>query len=140
MPTRATPTDTETAGESATPAPPSVPQSATATIAPPAASSAATPSPDLSGAWRSALAAWLQEHKTYPDDARRDGEEGRVVVRFTLDRSGTVTDVMLVSSSGHPILDGAAITLLRRARLPPPPAPAPEHLSITLPIRYSLAP
>ncbi len=110
--------------------------------APPAnaAAPSASPAADAGGAWRGALAAWLQGHKTYPEAARRDGVEGRVVVRFTMDRGGTVTEVSLVRSSGFPMLDEAAAALLRGSRLPAPPAPAPDHLSITLPIRYSLAP
>ena len=96
------------------------------------------PSPEAAGAWRSALAAWLQKHRTYPDAARRDDAEGRVVVRFTIDGAGLVTAVVLVGSSGSTVLDEAAQTLLRGAHLPPPPAPAPDHLSVTLPIRYTL--
>jgi len=94
----------------------------------------------MNGAWRGALAAWLQEHKTYPEAARRDGVEGRVTLRFTMDRAGMVTDVALVRGSGSTVLDEAAIALLRGSRLPAPPAPAPDHISITLPIRYSLTP
>ncbi len=94
----------------------------------------------MSGAWRSALAAWLQQHRTYPEAARRGGVEGRVVVHFTMDRQGTVTEVTLVRSSGSAVLDEAATGLLRGSHLPPPPAPAPDSISITLPIRYSLSP
>ena len=94
---------------------------------------------EATGAWRSALAAWLQEHRTYPEAARRGGVEGRVVVRFTMDDTGVVTAVVLVSGSGSTVLDEAAQALLRGAHLPPPPPPAPEHLSVTLPVRYSLA-
>lgn len=107
---------------------------AATTADPPAAAA------DRSGAWRGALAAWLQGHKTYPEAARRDDVEGRVIVRFTMDRGGTVMEVALVRSSGSTVLDDAAMALLRGARLPAPPAPAPDHVSITLPIRYSLAP
>ena len=97
------------------------------------------PSAEAVGAWRGALAAWLQDHRTYPDEARRDGAEGRVIVRFTVDRSGMVTSVALVSSSGSTVLDEAAQALLRGVHLPSPPAPAQEQLTVTLPVRYSLA-
>ena len=104
--------------------------------------SAALPpaSADAVGAWQRALAAWLQAHKTYPEAARRDGLQGRVIVRFTMDHEGAVREVLLVRSSGSPELDDAATTLLRGARLPPPPASAPDAVSVTLPIRYSLEP
>ncbi len=108
----------------------------------PAPTQAASPVPPATaeavGAWRGALAAWLQEHRTYPDAARRDGIEGRAVVRFTIDAAGLVTGVVLVGSSGSPVLDEATLALLRGAHLPAPPAPGPDHLSITLPVRYSL--
>ncbi len=97
------------------------------------------PSAEAAGAWRGALAAWLQAHRTYPDAARRDGVEGRVVLRFTINAVGLVTAVALVDSSGSAVLDDAAETLLRSAHLPPPPAPAPDNLSITLPVSYRLA-
>ena len=85
------------------------------------------------------MLAWLRGHRTYPDAARRDGVEGRVVVRFTIDSAGLVTGVALVGSSGSAVLDEAAQALLRGAHLPAPPAPAPDHLSITLPVSYNLA-
>ena len=105
---------------------------------PPTAAPALSASESLAG-WRSALAAWLQAHKGYPEMARQKGDQGRVLVRFTVDRDGRVLNFALVQSSGSEILDGAAETLLRGARLPPfPPGMAQSRVSITLPIRYSL--
>ncbi len=107
---------------------------------PPSSSAASPPAAAAysSGAWQGALAAWLQAHKRYPEQARRDGIEGRVVVRFAVDREGTVKQVNLVHSSGSSELDEAAMAMLRGSHLPPPPAPAPDTISITLPIHYSL--
>ncbi len=108
--------------------------------APPAQAAPAlqqAPSPEAIGGWRSALSAWLQGHRSYPDAARRDGVEGRVVVRFTIDSAGLVIAVVVVGSSGSAVLDEAAQALLRGAHLPAPPTL--DHLSITLPINYALA-
>ena len=80
--------------------------------------------------------AWLQSHKSYPESARRDGVQGRVVVHFRVDEAGDVRELALVQSSGSGVLDEAALTMLRGAHLPRPPA----GVSIRLPIRYSLAP
>jgi protein TonB len=92
-------------------------------------------------AWQSALAEWLQSHKTYPEAARRDRAQGRVLIRFTVDRNGHVTDVALESSSGSPILDRAAQTMLRGAVLPALPASLPQNeLILSIPIRFSLQP
>jgi periplasmic protein TonB len=108
-------------------------------IAPKSAAAAPAPAVNLTGAWRGALAAWLAAHRTYPDLARRDGVEGRVVVRFVMDGGGVVGEVTIVGSSGSTMLDQAATAMLRGAHLPAPPAPAPNSITITLPIHYSLA-
>ena len=89
--------------------------------------------------WRGSLAAWLQSHKTYPDEARRDGQEGRAVIRFTAGRDGQILDFALVSSSGSAALDGAAQAMFRGARLPPFPAGmAQDRITVTVPIRFTL--
>ncbi len=71
--------------------------------------------------------------------ARVNGDQGRVVVHFTVDRDGRVLDVALVQSSGSQILDDAAEALLRGARLPAFPTAMPQtQMTVTLPIRYAL--
>ena len=114
------------------------PEAAPAAVAQAAVVAAVTAPPDLGDAWRAALAAWLQAHKTYPEPARRAGIEGRAVLRFTLDRSGAVHEVTLLQSSGSTLLDTAATALLRGAMLPPPPAGGAETVTLNLPLRYSL--
>ncbi len=109
-------------------APPPVP-------APPAPSE--TPTVDL--AWQSAVSAWLGSHKTYPEDARRRGEQGHVAVRFTVDRSGRVLEADIAGSSGAQRLDDAAIALMRGAALPRFPASMTrERITITTMVRYTL--
>jgi periplasmic protein TonB len=93
----------------------------------------------VSADWRSALGAWLQAHKTYPEEARRRGEEGRAIVRFTADHDGHVLEVHLVSSTGSAVLDAAVEQLLRSARLPAfPPSMTETEVTVSLQIRYSL--
>ena len=92
----------------------------------------------VSPGWQSALGAWLQAHKTYPDEARRRGDEGRATVRFTVSRDGQVIDFQLVSSTGSNILDAAVERLLRGAKLPPfPPRMDQPQVTVTLQIRYA---
>jgi protein TonB len=93
----------------------------------------------ISPGWQSALGSWLQANKTYPEDARRRGDEGRATVRFTVSREGRVTDFQLLSSTGSTVLDAAVERLLRGARLPTfPTGMDQEQVTVTLQIRYAL--
>ena len=55
----------------------------------------------------------------YPKRARRRGYEGRVVIRAIVTPMGTVNSTEMVQSSGHDILDRAAIRAVRRWRFQP---------------------
>jgi protein TonB len=99
----------------------------------------ATAVPAIDSGWLAAMSSSLAARKVYPEEARRRGEEGRVTVRFTVDRSGHVTEAAIVSSSGSALLDEAASGLLRQAVLPPFPAGMTEaRITITTTMRYSL--
>ena len=122
----------------AAPARQAAPTAAAPSAASPAREAAAAP---VDGAWQQALGAWLAAHKTYPEQARRRGEEGRVAIRFTVNRSGRVLDVEVVRGSGSAVLDTAASTLLHGAALPPFAASMPQdQVTVTVQLRYSLAP
>lgn len=85
------------------------------------------------------MGAWLQSHKTYPAAARAAGQEGRVAVRFTVDRTGRVLSAQVAASSGSPVLDDAARSLLAGAQLPPfPPGMTQAQQTVTVGIRYAL--
>ena len=91
------------------------------------------------GDWQRLLAAWLAAHKTYPDEARRSGTEGSVVLRFTADRAGHVLFVNVERGSGSSVLDAAAEAIVRNATLPPFPTGMPqEKVTVTVQIRYAL--
>jgi protein TonB len=98
-----------------------------------------SPATTVSGAWRQALAAWLAEHKTYPDEARRQGIEGNVTLRFGVDRSGHVIEVTVLRGSGSGILDSAAETMLSNAMLPPPEPAIQDRITISVQVHYKLA-
>jgi protein TonB len=86
------------------------------------------------------LSAHLERHKRYPDEARRRGQEGEALVRFTIDRAGNVLAFRLVKSSGVPALDAEIRALLQRAApLPPMPAALSQsRLTVELPIGFSM--
>lgn len=86
------------------------------------------------------LSAHLNRRKTYPAEARQARQQGVVTVRFTVDRAGNVSAVSIRQSSGHTILDDATLALMQRvAPLPPMPASMQrDHITLSLPIDYSL--
>lgn len=55
----------------------------------------------------------------YPPVSRRLGETGKVVLRVELDETGRVRAAHLISSSGHPRLDAAALAAVRGWRCQP---------------------
>lgn len=55
----------------------------------------------------------------YPEESRRRGEEGDVLVEFEIDESGRVTAARVAGTSGHPALDEAALRAARKARFNP---------------------
>ncbi len=69
------------------------------------------------------LAAWLDEHKRYPERARRKNQEGVVVFAFEIDAEGRVLHHRIVEGSGYPLLDEEVTALIDRAT--PLPAPPP---------------
>ena len=85
----------------------------------PAAPAAARSMPSDAPAIDLRILDWLAQYRTYPLAARRARIEGVVQLRVTLLPDGTLTDARIEHSSGHAILDRAALELLSRAaRLP----------------------
>jgi protein TonB len=126
-----------------TPTQPSSPASETAPTGTSAVLAARPPSRDSVAAstpdWRAAFLAWLHGRKSYPEQARRQSIQGRVVVRFTVSRDGEVSDIFLVAGSGSALLDEAALAMLKGARSPSFPANMTgDRIMITVPISYSL--
>ena len=120
----------------ASPAPTAPAQTAFAPPAPvraPAAASAISPG------YRELLSEWLERHKRYPASARENGEEGRAVLRFVVERDGRVADFAVVESTGHADLDAALEKMMRGAILPPFPAGMDEpSITVSVAIRFSL--
>ncbi len=62
----------------------------------------------------------------YPDEARRKGMSGRLLMSVWVARDGTVKKIKIHRSSGHKVLDDAAIRIVRLAA---PFAPFPKELA-----------
>jgi len=76
----------------------------------------------------------LQRELYYPVEAIERGLQGDALVLLFLDGSGTVVAARLEGSSGHALLDDAAVRAARSLRALPPGAPR-EAL---LPVRFRL--
>jgi protein TonB len=85
---------------------------------------------------------YLLQFWVYPREAADRHVQGVVDIHFISDRAGNVISVEVSKSSGHQLLDDAALSLIRRAgKIPPIPADLPVALlNTTVPIGYNLTP
>ncbi len=88
------------------------------------------------------ILARLQRAIRYPRAAQRRGIEGVVRVQVELSATGGLRSVALAQSSGHTVLDNAAVALVQRVA---PFPPVPEGLlgpqgsfAFVAPIQYQL--
>ncbi len=70
----------------------------------------------------------------YPEDAIRLGLQGEALVLLMLDENGNVLAARIEESSGHELLDQAALQAVRRLRALPSDAP----IESLLPVRFRL--
>lgn len=77
----------------------------------------------------------IRDRLVYPAPARKAGIQGVAEVSFTIHEDGRVSAVTVLKSSGHGILDEAAVETIHAASpFPKPPAPA----RIAIPIAFRL--
>jgi len=81
------------------------------------------------------------EPPPYPGVARRMGWQGTVFLDVKVRADGTVSAITIAHSSGHPVLDRAALRAVREWRFDPALLlGAPVATSVRLPIRFQLTP
>jgi protein TonB len=61
----------------------------------------------------------------YPDDARREGLSGKLIMDVTMNTDGTVRSISILRPSGHAVIDEAAIRIVNLAA---PFAPFPSEI------------
>jgi periplasmic protein TonB len=95
-------------------------------------------------AWAAYLRTWVDRAErvgnlNYPDEARRRGLAGVVVINVGIRRNGSVERADVVVSSGIPLLDAAALRIAKLAE-PYPPLPKtsedPDILNVTRTWRF----
>lgn len=76
---------------------------------------------------------------TYPSHAARERLEGTTLLRIRITAEGNVAELEVVSTSGHPILDAAAVSAVRTWRfLPAMRNGRPVATTVRLPVRFAL--
>ena len=76
----------------------------------------------------------------YPYLARESGMQGRLLLRFIINRDGSLAEAKILRSSGYPLLDKEALRAVHDAS-PFPPLPARmevDRLVITATFEYLL--
>lgn len=82
----------------------------------------------------------VAELKRYPSSARLNGQEGKVILKAVIRSDGHLAEVSVQKSSGHHILDAAAIEAVKLAcPLHMKHAISKPEIVVSLPIVYSLA-
>lgn len=70
-----------------------------------------SPVPEFPGG-RGALFRFLTENIQYPEQARKDSIQGCAICQFDVQADGSITDIVVVRSSGSLLLDKEAIRVL----------------------------
>lgn len=91
-------------------------------------------------AYKGDLQHFLHDNLRYPDSAREQGAEGRVVLDFIISPQGNLKDIKIVRSSGNKYLDAEA---LRVVQAMPPWNPGRQNgkavnVLYTLPLSFKL--
>ncbi|HYW78109.1 MAG TPA: energy transducer TonB [Thermoguttaceae bacterium] len=76
---------------------------------------------------------------TYPAHAARERLEGTTLLRVRITAEGTVAELELISTSGHSVLDAAAVRAVRTWRFQPAMRGGrPAATTVRLPVRFAL--
>ena len=81
---------------------------------------------------------WVDKHKRYPRKAKKQGLHGRVIVLFTIDETGKLTDAKVIRGV-HEILDKEAMRVINAAPdkwLPGVRYGKPKKTTYTLPVIF----
>jgi protein TonB len=71
----------------------------------------------------------------YPEECRRNNQEGRVVITFTVDEAGNVVSAKVSGKSAYPSMDQAAVDAVYRGKFPAGPGRATASKAIVFKLR-----
>lgn len=92
--------------------------------APVAVSQTPRSNPAAEGGYQARARALINRNKNYPEEALQMSMTGSVVVVYVIDRGGRLIRAEVDRSSGHSLLDQAALRAVRRTRFEPIPEDA----------------
>lgn len=88
--------------------------------------------------FQQALLRHVARFQRYPNAARALNLQGKVDMRFSLSRDGTLLGVWVKTGSGQVVLDKEAIDTIRRAQpLPAIPRELPDRLNVQLQLEFA---
>ncbi len=81
----------------------------------------------------------IEENLVYPEDAKKEGLQGTVVVRFVVDKEGHITNPEIIISPSH-VWDSAALEVLSHLKTFIPGELHGEKVNVyyLLPIQFKL--
>jgi len=95
----------------------------------------------ISGSYTKELFALVRAKQRYPQKAHREGIQGKLVVRITIDKEGEVIDQQILQRSGSRVLDRGVLKMLRRTG-PFPKIPEElnlEEFTVELPLSFQFS-
>ncbi len=95
---------------------------------------------DITQRYERVIQQWITKFHAYPEEARAEKLEGEGMVRIRIDRQGNIRYYIIGQSTNHPMLDRAAIEMIRRAN--PVPAvpngyPGGDLFEFKIPVSFS---
>lgn len=87
--------------------------------------------------WERDITAVVQKNRSYPRSAELRGDEGTAKVRVSIAADGKITNVDVIQSSGHQILDHEAVRLFKRIGSFSPP-PGGSAVDVVFPLTWQL--
>lgn len=96
--------------------------------------------PSFQGGGPNAFSQWVSEQLVYPPASRNRKSEGQVRLRFIIEKTGKLSNVYILESSGDPLLDAEALRVVSSSPDWTPGAfrGRPARVTFTFPVIFQL--
>lgn len=93
---------------------------------------------DIRALYKAQLRSKIEENKYYPPMSRRLGQQGTVIVAFTLLKDGHIIDVKVESPSQYERLNASALEAVRKVKrfMPIPSELGENRMDIKVPLKF----